>query len=61
LEPAAHHHRLHIEQLQDRDGAWAFKNDTPQSLEDLQPFEASVRQALAEMSALLVGAGSATE
>jgi NAD(P)H-dependent FMN reductase len=33
-----------------------IENDTPQSLEDLQPFEASVQQALAEMNALLVAA-----
>ena len=33
----------------------AIENDTAQSLEDLKPFEASVQQALAEMSALLVG------
>jgi NAD(P)H-dependent FMN reductase len=30
-----------------------IENDTPQSLEDLKPFEASVQQALAEMKALL--------
>ena len=33
-----------------------IENDTPQSLEDLKPFEASVQQALAELSALLVNA-----
>ena len=33
-----------------------IENDTPQSLEDLKPFEASVQQALAEISALLVDA-----
>jgi hypothetical protein len=34
----------------------AIENDAPQSLEDLKPFEASIQQALAEMSALLVDA-----
>ena len=33
-----------------------IENDTPQSLEDLKPFEASVQLALAEMSALLADA-----
>ena len=33
-----------------------IENDTPQSLEDLKPFEASVQQALTEMSALLADA-----
>jgi NAD(P)H-dependent FMN reductase len=36
----------------------AIETNTPQSLEDLKPFEASVRQALAEMNALLVAASS---
>jgi len=39
----------------------AIENDTPQSPEDLQPFEASVQQALAELNALLAAAGTATE
>jgi len=39
----------------------AIENDTPQNLEDLQPFEASVQQALAELNALLAAAGTATE
>jgi len=38
----------------------AIENDTPQNPEDLQPFEPSVLQALAEMSDLLVAARSAT-
>jgi NAD(P)H-dependent FMN reductase len=39
----------------------AIENDAPQSLEDLQPFEASVEKALAEMKALLVAGRSAAE
>jgi NAD(P)H-dependent FMN reductase len=39
----------------------AIENDTPQSPEDLQPFEASVQQALAEFNALFAAAGTATE
>ncbi len=38
----------------------AIENDTPQSLEELKPFEPPVRQALAELNALLVAARSAT-
>jgi NAD(P)H-dependent FMN reductase len=34
-----------------------IETDTPQSLEDLKPFEAPVQQALAEMNALLAAAG----
>lgn len=34
-----------------------IENEAPQSPEDLKPFEASVQQALAEMSALLADAG----
>jgi NAD(P)H-dependent FMN reductase len=34
----------------------AIENDTPQSLEDLKPFEASVQKAFAEMNALLAAA-----
>jgi NAD(P)H-dependent FMN reductase len=34
----------------------AIENDTPQSLEELRPFEASVQQALAEMHGMLVAA-----
>jgi NAD(P)H-dependent FMN reductase len=37
----------------------AIENDAPQSLEDLQPLEASVERALAEMKALLVAGRSA--
>jgi hypothetical protein len=33
-----------------------IENDTPQSLENWKPFEASVQQALAELNALLVAA-----
>jgi hypothetical protein len=33
-----------------------IENDTPQSLEDLEPFEASVQQAIGEMNALLIAA-----
>ncbi len=33
-----------------------IENDTPQSLEDLKPFEASVQRALAEMNASLAAA-----
>jgi NAD(P)H-dependent FMN reductase len=39
----------------------AIENDTPQSLEELQPFEASVQNALAELTDLLAVAGGATE
>jgi len=39
----------------------AIENDTPQNLEDLQPCEASVQQALAEMNTLLAAARGATE
>ncbi len=38
-----------------------IENNTPQSLDDLQPFEASVQQALAEMKVLLAAARCATE
>lgn len=34
----------------------SIENDAPQSLEDLKPFEASVQQALAELSAMLADA-----
>ena len=35
----------------------AIENDSPQSLEDLKPFEATVEQALDELSAVLADAG----
>ena len=35
----------------------AIENYAPQSLEDLKPFEASVQQALAELSTMLNDAG----
>jgi hypothetical protein len=38
----------------------AIENDTAQRLEELQPFAASVQQALAEMAALLAAAETAT-
>ncbi len=38
-----------------------IENDTPQSLKDLRPFEASVQQAFAEMNTLLVAARRAAE
>ena len=34
-----------------------IENDTPQSLEDLEPFKASVQQALAEMRTMFTDAG----
>ena len=35
----------------------SIENDAPQGLEDLKPFETSVQQALAELSAMLADAG----
>jgi len=38
----------------------ALKNDAPQSREDLKPFEATVRQALAELSTMVADARGAS-